>query len=119
MNKRIEKSRTFGLKIVSFSPLAMLILGTVVVLGHIYIGFRISLIASMFVLGMALSPLLVMQYRTGNQIYAMIYGGVFGLCGSIIFFITSSDEVSRQMGVLVGLYGALCSLFGISLFFQC
>jgi hypothetical protein len=118
MNTSIEKTRSFGLKIVSFSPLALLILGTILVLGQIYIGFRISLIASMFVLGMLLSPLLVMQYKTGDQKYAMIYGGIFGFCGFIVAIITSSTRMNLEINAIAGLYGALCSLFGTSFIFS-
>jgi hypothetical protein len=67
----------------------------------------------MLVLGVVLSPLLIKQYRTGNNLYAKIYGGAWGLCGFTIFFVTSSGEMS----ILAGVYGALCTLFGISIVF--
>ena len=113
MNEDIAKGRSFGCKVVRFSPLIMLSLFVIAFVGYRLLHFPIRLIVPMFLLGIILSPLLVKQYKTGNPLYAKIFGGAFGLCGFVIFFITSSAE----MNILTGVYGALCSLFGISVVF--
>ena len=118
MNNNIEKSRVFGLRIISLSPSVTLILGVFVVLGQVFISLRFLFIACMFVLGIVLSPLLVMQYKTGERKYAMIYGGAFGFCTFIIVIITFPTGTTFEINAIAGLYGALCSLFGTSLIFS-
>jgi len=117
MNGNIEKTRLFGFRIVRLSPLLALLLGVVVLVGHFYIGFKIPFIVAMFVLGMISSHLPVMQYRTGNPLYARVFGGVLGACVFIISAITHSYELSIFMSALGGLYAGLCILFGISVVF--
>lgn len=51
MNKDIEKNRSFGCRIIKLSPLLMLLLGVVVSVGQLLIGFQNPFIVAMFLLG--------------------------------------------------------------------
>jgi hypothetical protein len=118
IDKNIEKNRLFGTKIIKFSPLGTLLFGVIVFIGYHFYYFPIQLMVLSFILGLVLSPFVVKQYRTGNPLYAKIYGGLLGIGFFIIFFfITSSSEMNIKISVVAGLYGVSCIFLGISVVF--
>ena len=94
------------------------ILAALLAIGQFFVGLGYFFIACMFILGVVLSLLLVMQYKTGNHIYAMVYGGIFGLSVFMIAIVASPTGMNTEINPLSGLYGAVCSLFGISIIFS-
>ncbi len=119
MKNRIKKSRSFGLKVVKYSPWEALLLSIMVLVGSAFINYDLYFIAAFFIVGMVSSPLLIKQYRTGSMGYAAIFGGAMGLAFPIIFPTTRAYEnvASTVTAPLYGLYGALCLLFGVSVVF--
>ncbi len=117
MKKTIERGRTFGSKVVKYSPWEMLLAGVAIVLGHFLLDLQFRFTVAMFLLGMVLSPLLVKQYRTGKPVYAGICGTVLGLSFAIIYSLTVGGLKTLSTNGWHGLYGALCVGFGSSVVF--
>ena len=117
MNKKIEKTRSFGSKVIKHSHWGMLSLVLVIFLGQFFLNFRFRIIVAMFFLGIVLSPLLVRLYRTGNKFYAGLYGGVLGLYLSIVLCFTLSDEMNMLVGIFHALYAVTYVFLGISVVF--
>ena len=103
MNEPIEKQRSFGLKVIKHSPLGVVIIGLVILIGQIYFSFKISYLISTIVLGMFLSPFIVKHYRTNESLYINLYAFAFVIGLFIIYSFSKSNESIEFVGVFTGL----------------
>jgi len=109
-----DKMTSWGVKVIRFSPLEMILLGILLVLSRKYVGFGREFTLAAFAAGLALFPIVLRLYKIGER--ALASSLLLGLAVFLVFLIVTRFErfESGQAPVVGGLYAGVCLLFGTS-----
>lgn len=105
--------QTRVLKMVRMSPWIALFLGIIVIVFHYFAGSGLLYSLALFILGVALSPVVIKEYETGRMRYMVLYGALLGFGYAAIGRI----EHAEWNLILDGIYAGTCMVFGTSVVF--
>ncbi|MDI6807840.1 MAG: hypothetical protein QME66_02515 [Candidatus Eisenbacteria bacterium] len=112
-----DKMTSWGMKVIRFSPLEMLLLGILVFLGYTYAGFGKEFTLAAFAVGVVLSPIALGLYKGGKGAFTPF---LLSFLAVILVFLVVTRLAKLESGqgpVVGGLYAGICLLFGTSILF--
>jgi hypothetical protein len=110
----VDRITSWGARVVRFSPLEMLLLGALVILGNVYVGFEKEYTLAAFTLGILLSPVAFWLYKSGRGALTPSFLSGLALFAAFII-VTRLARVESGQGLFVGgAYAGICLLFGVS-----